>query len=206
MAKKSKTLQASSSNTCIYFIVEGDTEIFFYKRVMDYLRQTKNFKPNNIEISYINLKGVGNYQVTACRKFKRELEAHPAERNVIFLCYDSDAMDYTENPPFHYAVLSDSLKKNGGTDVYPLKAVTSIESWFLLDETGLRQYLKLPKNVSFKGYRSQRDLCDLFKKAHKVYIKGSGCQSLINCLNIGVILEKLDKIFEPLYKVLGVKN
>ena len=207
MTKKIDTVQVSSRPTCVYFIVEGDTEIRFYKKVMAYLRQDKNLKlNNNVEIEYINLKGVGNYQATACRKFQKAIQNHSSERNVIFLCYDSDAVDYTENPPFHYEALARRLKEKGGDSVYPLKAVTSIESWFLLDESDLRQYLKLPKTVSFKGCRSQKDLCDLFKKAHKVYVKGNGCQSLIDCLDIGLILEKLEKTFDPLYKILGVQN
>lgn len=126
--------------------------------------------------------------------------------NVVFLCYDSDAVDYTENPPFHYDVLSNSLKKNGATDVYPLEAVTSIESWFLLDGSGQRQYLKLPKTVSFSGCKSQNDLCNLFKRANKVYIKGNGCKDLIHCLDIWLILGKPGKIFEPLYKILGYRT
>ena len=58
MTKKIDTVQVSSRPTCVYFIVEGDTEILFYKKVMAYLRQDKNLKlNNNVEIEYINLKG-----------------------------------------------------------------------------------------------------------------------------------------------------
>ena len=69
-----------------------------------------------------------------------------------------------------------------------MKAVTSIEDWFLYDVEGLRDFLKLPKNFKISGYKGQKGLEKLFMKAKKTYIKGIHCNGLIEALDIEKIL------------------
>ena len=72
-----------------------------------------------------------------------------------------------------------------------VKAVRSIEDWFLYDTEGLRKFLHLPGRFQMKGYSGQKGLEELFRKAKRTYIKGSACDELIKALDMSVIISHI---------------
>ena len=146
------------ADTVITVFVEGDTEIDFYKKLIAYLRE-KNGGRLNCKVEVKNVKGVGNYQSKVCRIFEKSVFAkNPSAEHKVVLCYDSDVFEFSRKPPVDWQAVTKALKARGAREVRQVKAVTSIEDWFLYDPEGLRSYLKLPKKFKMTGYKGQKGL------------------------------------------------
>lgn len=190
------------ADTVITVFVEGDTEIDFYKKLIAYLRE-KNGGRLNCKVEVKNVKGVGNYQSKVGRIFEKSVFAkNPSAEHKVVLCYDSDVFEFSRKPPVDWQAVTKALKARGAREVRQVKAVTSIEDWFLYDPEGLRSYLKLPKKIKMTGYKGQKGLEQLFLKANKTYIKGIKCEGLVNALNLEVILPKIEKEISNLSRLL----
>ena len=190
------------ADTVITVFVEGDTGIDFYKKLIAYLRE-KNGGRLNCKVEVKNVKGVGNYQSKVCRIFEKSVFAkNPSAEHKVVLCYDSDVFEFSRKPPVDWQAVTKALKARGAREVRQVKAVTSIEDWFLYDPEGLRSYLKLPKKIKMTGYKGQKGLEQLFLKANKTYIKGIKCEGLVNVLNLEVILPKIEKEISNLSRLL----
>ena len=186
----------------ITVFVEGDTEVDFYKKLIAYLRE-KNGGRLNCKVEVKNVKGVGNYQSKVCRIFEKSVFAkNPSAEHKVVLCYDSDVFEFSRKPPVDWQAVTKALKARGAREVRQVKAVTSIEDWFLYDPEGLRSYLKLPKKFKMTGYKGQKGLEQLFLKANKTYIKGIKCEGLVNALSLEVILPIIEKEISNLSRLL----
>lgn len=192
MAKKTDKRDKQRKTLALIF-VEGDTEVEFYKKMKEHLRQ-KNGGRLICQVEIHNLKGVGQYQNTAQRIFEKKIKATYPEneyRYKIFLCYDTDVFEFAKKPPVDWGKVVNMLKKLGAEEVFRVEAKSSIEDWFLLDMEGLRTFLKLPKKQKLTGYSGQSGLKQLFLKAHKTYIKGIQCAGLVDALDMSVIFPKI---------------
>ena len=140
-----------------------------------------------------NVKGVGKYQNKVCRIFENSVrKQYPDHDYKVVLCYDSDVFEFSRKPPVDWDKVTKALCEKGADDVRLVKAVTSIEDWFLYDVEGLRKFLKLPKKFKMTGYKGQKGLAQLFLKAKKTYIKGVRCNGLIEALDLSVIIPKIE--------------
>ena len=68
------------SNKIVAIFVEGDTEIEFYKAVVQQIRQKTN-KPFSCSFEWINMRGVGNYKNDAQRKYLKIKKDNPPPNN-----------------------------------------------------------------------------------------------------------------------------
>lgn len=190
------------ADTVVTIFVEGDTEVDFYKKMVSHFRE-QNGGHLTCKVDVKNVKGVGNYQSKVCRIFEKSIKVqNPGCRYKLLLCYDSDAFEFSRKPPVDWPVVVSKLKSLGADEVNLVKAVTSIEDWFLCDTEGLRRYLKLPKKYKISGYTGQKGLEQLFLKAKKTYIKGVRCEGLIDALDLDVIIPQIDQEISILQKVL----
>ena len=180
------------AETIVTVFVEGDTEVDFYKKLIAYIRE-KNGGCLHCKVDVKNVKGVGKYQNKVCRIFENSVKKqYPDYTYKVVLCYDSDVFEFSRKPPVDWDEVTKALLGKGANDVRLVKAVTSIEDWFLYDLEGLRKFLKLPKKFKMTGYKGQKGLVQLFLKAKKTYIKGSRCNGLIEALDLNVILPKIE--------------
>lgn len=180
------------ADTVVTIFVEGDTEVDFYKKLVAYLRE-KNGGRLHCKVDVKNVKGVGKYQNKVCRIFEKAVKPQNegCTYNVL-LCYDSDVFEFSRKPPVDWDAVTKALYEKGANDVRLVKAVTSIEDWFLYDTEGLRKFLKLPRKFKVTGCKGQKGLSQLFLKARKTYIKGVRCNGLIEALDLNVIIPKIE--------------
>lgn len=171
------------SNKVICFFVEGDTEIEFYKAVVNSARSIMG-RPIDFTIEYVNLKGCGNYKSEALRRFKNLQRNHKECELCVVLCFDSDVFYISKRPPFDKKMVKKSLIDKGAQSVYFIEAERSIEDWFLCDFNGVLSYLGLPLATKRPGGNGQEALRKLFKKANKIYVKGKGARDFIAKLDV----------------------
>ena len=146
------------ADTIVTIFVEGDTEVDFYKKLISYLRE-KNGGRLHCKVDVKNVKGVGKYQGKVCRIFEKSVKIqNPGSTYNVLLCYDSDVFEFSRRPPIDWNEVIKSLHEKGANDVRLVKAVSSIEDWFLYDIEGLRKFLKLPKKLKMTGYKGQKGL------------------------------------------------
>lgn len=113
--------------------------------------------------------------------------------------------EFDQHPRIDWKEIESYLLANGVKEVYHIKAEKSIEDWFLKDEKNIVKFLKLPANTKVKGKSGQERIKALFRKANRTYIKGQEDKGFIDSLDMSVILKKVPKELEPVYKVLKVK-
>lgn len=214
----------------IIFLVEGETEIEFYSKVRELLlkkyQNTDKFKI----LRPINIKGIGNYKTNAARqfdfavkKFKKEnkpvnnhkLKKSQQKENKIqykyhaFMCIDTDVLDsaqkparFRKNPPINEINTKQTITNINGIPHF-IKAVYSIEDWFLEDTDGIVKYLKIDKIPKLKNNLSGAEkLVAIFKQGNKIYTKGGKSEGFINCLNVEQILNNHTSDFEELLNLL----
>ena len=85
-----------------------------------------------------------------------------------------------------------------------VKAVKSIEDWFLYDLENILAFLGLKKDTKITGGNGYEKLKMLYRKANKIYFKGMKSNGMISKLDIQTISVAVRTQLEPLYKALGV--
>ena len=171
-------------NRLAVIFVEGDTEVDFYKKLVSYYRNQHGGRLCcRVEIR--NVRGVGNYQSKVVRTFRKSIiPQYPGYEYHVILSYDSDVFEFSRKPQVDLDSVVKELKQSGAVNVEQVKAVRSIEDWFLYDTEGLRKFLHLPSKFQMKGYSGQKGLEELFRKAKRTYIKGSACKGLVDALDM----------------------
>jgi len=194
-------------NKGIVLFVEGDTEVVFYKKLLENIRSQCNERKFNLsKIVIKNLKGIGNYKNRVYRIFTNDImQKNPGISFKVFLCHDTDGAEFTQKPPVKWEDVEGMLLYNGANEVIHIKAKKSIEDWFLKDIHGLVNYLKLPATTTSTGSNSVKKMENLFKKANKVYIKGGKTTGFIESLDIKKIMGEVCREIKPLCRELGVK-
>ena len=193
-------------NKCLVFILEGDTEKEFYKYLVQYIKKKHQVTKFSTRIEYLVVKGVGCFKKIAGRKFEKDVKkkyGSDCEYTVV-LCRDTDVFELSPKPPVKLEDVKKDFLEKGASRVIDVKAKHSIEDWFLYDLDGIAKFLKVEKPKNLKGKNGYEKLQNLYKKANKVYYKGSKSNGLIQKLSMDVICQNVDRELKPLYTALGV--
>ncbi len=192
---------------CLVLFVEGDTELEFYKKVVENARKKHPTGHFDTNIAYRNVKGVGGFKNIALRKFEKDIKKKYGEdcEYTVVLCHDSDVFEFAPRPPIRWEELKKEMMTCGAAKVFIVKAVHSIEDWFLCDVQGLLKFLRLSQSTKVSGKNGCEKIQRLYKKADKVYIKGTRSNGMIERLDIERISNEVKDQLEPLYNALGVQ-
>ena len=193
---------------CLILFVEGETEVEFYKRVIEEARIKMPEKRFETRIETKNVGGVGNFKNDVLRKFKKELKPKYGDETeyTVVLCSDTDVFEFSQNPPIKWKEVIKSLEDAGVKKVIHIQAKHSIEDWFLLDAEGIISFLKLPKKTKIpSGGTGYQKLKKLYSNANNMYYKGMKSNGMIAKLDLDKITKSIEKEIKPLYKVLGLK-
>lgn len=191
---------------CLVLFVEGDTEVEFYKKVVENARKQQPSGRFATCIEYRNAKGIGGFKNIALRKFIKEIKPKYGDdcEYTIVLCSDTDVFDFAVKPPIRWDEVENDFRANGGASIIHIQAKQSIEDWFLYDLEGILGFLRLGKNTKASGKNGYDKLQHLYKLANRVYYKGIKSNGMIDRLNIGKIADSVKNQLNPLYKALGV--
>lgn len=208
-------------------LVEGDTEVEFYKKIRSILLN-KHPKNGNYEfLSPINIKGIGNFKCRASRQFTHAVESFQKDQKKetrqkrqknepkikyhyhAFMCIDTDVLDSSPNPakfcqkpPINEEDTKKSIEERDGIPHF-IKAVHSIEDWFLEDPNGIKKYLGISKFPKLSNNQSGAEkLTVLFKTGNKVYTKGTSCKNFVDYLDINLILSNHSTDFNDLVQLI----
>lgn len=191
----------------VVVFIEGETELELYQKLIRHLHGcTTNgrFKIDTLEIR--NLKGIGNYKNRARRVFLKEIcVKHPNTAFTIVLCYDTDVFEFASKPPINWSEVEKDLIQIGAKKVVHVKAKRSIEDWLLLDTQGIVKYLKLTNAVTICNGNGLKTIQSLFKKAGKVYVKGSSVKGFVDALNVSIIMASVCTELKGMCRALGIK-
>ncbi|HBW37263.1 hypothetical protein [Desulfosporosinus sp. BICA1-9] len=191
----------------IVIFIEGDTEVEFYTKLIDQLHTFapgQRFKVDKLIIR--NLKGIGNYKNRAKRIFENEvISRNPGVNFTVVLCYDTDVFDLSAKPPVVWSEVEQQLKASGANKIIHVKAKRTIENWFLYDAKGILRYLRLPEDSKIPINGGADVIKTLYKKAGKVYIKGSATKGFVDALDIKAIMILICHELKKLCKELGMK-
>ncbi|MBQ9240361.1 MAG: hypothetical protein IJ164_03360 [Duodenibacillus sp.] len=172
--------------TIVVLFLEGATEVEFYKKLVTWVRAQQ--PDAGCRVDFFDLSGVGEYAKKAGRIFEKRVKPKYRDARIkVGLCYDSDVFEFSQHPPVDWDVVVKNLKERGAAEVLQIVAKTSIEDWFLKDPHGLRKFLRLSQKTRVENFRGCKGLQELFRKAGKVYVKGSSCKGLVEHLDMSVI-------------------
>ena len=107
------------------------------------------------------------------RTFRKSIiPQYPGYEYHVILSYDSDVFEFSRKPLVDWDSVVKELKQSGAANVEQVKAVRSIEDWFLYDTEGLRKFLHLPGRFQMTGYSGQKGLEERgrIKRANRVGI------------------------------------
>ena len=198
MSKKDK------EETVVVIFIEGETEIEFYKRFVGVMR-TYCGGQLTCSLELINASGIGQYKDKVLRIFEKRIKKkYPNGVFCVALCYDQDVFEMGKNPPVNWQEVKRAFRDNGAEDVRLIRAVHSIEDWFLCDTEGIFRYLQLPANTKLPSGNGYERLKALFKKKNKMYINGKTNGNFVQTLDIEKILLTNCHDISPLCKLLGV--
>lgn len=190
------------ADAVVTVFVEGDTEVDFYRKLVAYLRE-KHGGHLSCKVDIKNVKGVGNYQSKVGRIFLHGVKPkYPDCVYKVILSYDADVFRFSRRPPVDWNAVVTDLKNKGAHEICMVKAMTSIEDWFLYDADGLRQFLHLSKKIKMTDYKGLKGLEQLFLRAGKTYIKGARCKGLVDALDMDVIYSRIKDDIENLEKLI----
>lgn len=188
----------------VVIVIEGDTEIEFYKKLVGVMRDHCGGQLS-CSVEPVNASGIGQYKDKVLRIFEKRIKKnHQNGRFYVALCYDQDVFELGKNPPVDWQEVKKAFREKGAEEVHFIKAVRSIEDWFLCDAEGILRYLRLPADTKLPGGNGYTRLKELFKKGKKVYIKGKTNGNFVQTLDIKKILLRNCRDISPLCKLLGV--
>lgn len=179
MTKKRVAIKKSKHVSLI--MVEGETEIEFYKVVAGSLLKKSHRKVENLH---------GNFSIHAkiLDAAKKYSNNNPNDTFDLYICIDQERIGV---PALNEEYLLGELNGIRGFKTFnSVIVVLMLESVFFIDMDGLYKYLRASKNKrnpkKYKQYRNftHRDLSALFKQFGHMYRKGSRCSDLIESLDI----------------------
>ncbi len=192
---------------CVVIYVEGPTDEEFYNKLKENIKNKisdKRFKVDALKV--VCIKGIGKYSSKLLCKFKCEIvDKYSDYDKIVFLCYDNDVFEYGVYPPIDRKKLEEDLYTAGATNVFHIAADRTIEDYFMIDEQGVLQYLKLKSNTKIKGSNGLEKINNLFKSANRTYQKGSMVSGLVDSLNIDLICSKICSQLSTLCTLLGLE-
>lgn len=197
-------------DTHVLIFVEGDTDYEFYRSLLAVLRTLLDGKQWSAKsIKTYNIAGIGNYKTDALIQYN-EVKKNAKKKSgdkfkiIVALCYDSDVFEYDKKPPVDMKRVAAVLKENGAAKVIHVKAVHSIEDWFLSDTQGIKDYFGEKVKIRNSNKSGYEILKALFKTKNKIYYKGKKVTDLLERLNMLTILENNYDRLRELCSILGV--
>ncbi|MFH1653032.1 MAG: DUF4276 family protein [Pseudomonadota bacterium] len=171
-------------------MVEGDTEILFYRRSKEVFFNSKASK-------IINLKGNWNINKKILNRTEAFARDHKDTLFSIVICIDKESrfglapidMQYIKEELSCY----DNINKD---EILLFEAVQDIESWFFHDIDGIYEFLRIskakrkPEKYIPVEKLNNRDLSRLYKQADKDYRKGDASKHFVDSLNLKKIRSK----------------
>jgi hypothetical protein len=197
----------------IVMVLEGETEIVFYSRLLDYLYEhiVTSAWVFRDEIDFILARGVGNIGVRAVQTFKMRYTHASHTEHIVFCCYDTDVFENGRMPRLWTEHTVQKFLDAGAQKVYSICAQHMIEDWYLYDYDGILAYLGLskkempPSASAVPGKNAVKKLNYIYRKSNKIYQKGYATDELISHLDIGKIYSCIQKEIRPLIKELNSK-
>ena len=190
------------TDTVVVIYVEGDTDYEFYKILVEHIRKQRGGRLH-CRVRYRNLRGVCNYGKDASNFLQKKiLPEFPDHTYKIALCYDTDVFERPERIPVSWQKVEKELYAAGAEEIIHVKAVQSIEDWFMYDKEGIRQYLRLPGKLNISQHIGTSGLKALFRLSGRKYEKCKKCYGLISALNMDVILPCIMKDIKGLLQIL----
>lgn len=188
----------------VVIFIEGETEIEFYKKLVSIMR-THCGGRLTCSVETIDASGIGQYKDKVLRVFmKRIKNNYPNGEFYVALCYDQDVFEIGKNPPVNWREVKDAFLANGAKKVCLIKAVHSIEDWFLCDTEGIFRYLQLPADTKLPSGSGYEQLKSLFKKGKRVYIKNKTSKKFVQAIDVEKVLSNNCHDILPLCRLLGV--
>ncbi|OPZ24646.1 MAG: hypothetical protein BWZ03_00005 [bacterium ADurb.BinA186] len=181
------------------YVCEGSTDILFYQRVVDQVRQINPTKVFDDIVPPMNACGIGNFQKWVKAQVRtlylENLEEFPDSTFTIALCRDHDVFKQ-QNPPVDWNRLVSELHNMERVEkVVTVEAYDCIEDLFLKDSKGIARYLNREPIYVFQGSNGVEKIENYFRSANKQYLKGSYSSDFIDCLNIPkIMMDSCDSI------------
>lgn len=180
----------------IVMVLEGETELIFYKRMIDYIFRSVAKKPvvNKTDIDFILARGVGNIASRAVQMYKLKYPPSNDRRNVVFCCFDTDVFENGHLPGLWTERTRGRFLDAGAAEVFTIKAEHMIEDWFFCDYSGILRHLGIdrppaPYPEQLPGANAAKKLNGLYKLSHKVYQKGYASDKLVEHLDMAKIYD-----------------
>ena len=107
----------------------------FYNLLLEEIkRKNKIYKFSVDKIEKRCLKGIAKFDKKLLNIYKNDIKIRYADYKIIvFLCYDTDVFQISQNPPVDWIDVEKKLYDLGASNVYHIKADKCIEDLFLLD-------------------------------------------------------------------------
>lgn len=192
-------------NKCLVLFVEGSTEVEFYKELIKKIRCSTESGRLDYKIIYRNVNGIGGFKKEVNRIFLKEILPKVSDYHItVALCYDTDVFGYVQKPKIKWTEVESMLLNDGASKVLHVKAINSIEDWFLYDIAGICSFLKLKQPITLNGTNGYDKLKNLFLKTNKIYTKGREVRGFVQFLNIDLICQNIVDQIKPLYKELAI--
>lgn len=202
MAVKTK-YKDERQKTKVLLFVEGDTDVLFFRSLMEYYRAHSETPVQPYTIC--NMKGVTRYSSRLKAKLQNEyLPAASAEGvKITAVCCSYDTDVFVRNPQLVDWKAIGKMVDRVGAQFTQVGVEQMIEDWILDDLEGVCRYLRL-KDVptSLPGRNGFERLQSLFRKAGRDYTKGTAAADLIAALDMGVICKKRSIVLARLESVL----
>ncbi len=178
-------------------LVEGDTDVLFYKRVKaDYLDK------ENLRVTIRNLEGLYNINRKIVDKLDSFCDHNRDEIVRAYCCVDRESR-YGKTPGLDLDVIIRNIREKQICGVHSVDAIVAtqqIESWFFWDIEGIYKCLRVPHARRKKNaYRppekyTYRDMIKLFRDYGKAYNKGKRLRYFIDQLDIHKIVKNCSEL------------
>ncbi|SJZ62287.1 hypothetical protein [Sediminibacterium ginsengisoli] len=92
----------ANKKDCIVLFVEGETEKEFYDALMKFY--FKNYSPKIKGYKVFNVRGISRFETKVATKLKYDVVPNHDVSNIkVVCCYDSDAFELAQKPPYKLA-------------------------------------------------------------------------------------------------------
>jgi hypothetical protein len=184
-------------------VLEGETEVIFYRSMIDYIyaTQVKNPAVPREHIEFILARGIGNISTRAVQSFRLRYPPSESRRNIVFCCFDTDVFENGNMPGLWTEKTRDRFLDAGAAEVFTIRACHMIEDWFFYDYRGILDYLGIEhpparNPAQLPGSTAAKKLNGLYKLSHRIYQKGYATDSLVSHLDMARIYSQVGDEFK----------
>lgn len=205
MAKKSKLKPDQEREKKIYIFVEGETELYFYKRIFDiYLQGVPKTIKNLKSGSGINIRIVKELATLLKDSRNHDVDLY------IYVFLDREG-PRSKQPEFNQKAVIAKLETQFSVKnikvLDTIEAICMIESWFfhdletLLNHIGLKHSPSIIQKYNNPETLGHRDLETLFKKGRKNTHYQKGDRGFLDKLDIQKIYNKVPELKEGISRI-----